>query len=131
MFVETNKCSWCDKELDDYYLTGHSIVLSSKHDNELDCCDKTNKNNIKLCFCNFVCAKHYNDIVGKIFIDFDKYSKLYYNNKLDKLSSKIFRHVVKQGFEYMPTIYNTKYDDNVQVRRDQVAKYIYSIYDRV
>lgn len=111
MFIDNDSCSWCDNELNDYYLIGY---------------DKDKK---KLKFCNFVCAKHYNDIKEKINVNMDKYTELYLNNKLDKQSSKIYQVVAKRGFEFMPTLYNIKYDEDKNKRKQMSIEYINKIYE--
>ena len=111
MFIENDVCTWCGKELNDYYLIGY------------------NKDKDKLKFCNFVCAKHYNDIKEKIHVNMDKYAELYLSNKLDKQSAKIYQTVSKRGFEFMPTIYNTPYSEDMNERKRQSQDYINKIYE--
>ena len=113
MFLNTVKCDWCEHELNDYYLIGY---------------DK--ENNTKLKFCNFVCAKHYNDILRRISVDFDKYAFLYYSGKLDKMGAKIFKNVYRHGFEFMPTVYSKKYNENKNIRQKMTQDYIFKIYDK-
>ena len=109
MFIDNFTCDWCKQEIGDYYLT-------ADHN--------------KLRFCNFICAKHYNDLIHKVIVDMDKYTNYYINGKLSKFNEKIYKFVSKRGFEFMPTIYNKTLPTDEQARRDMVKYYITKIYER-
>ena len=124
MFIDNFVCDWCSQELGDYYLTGVERPDSKQPTEQ----HETTKRS--LCFCNFVCAKHYNDIIHKIAIDMDKYTDYYINNKLSKFNEKIYKFVSKRGFEFMPMIYNQEYPTDENKRREMVQEYIAKVYER-
>lgn len=117
MFIDNCICDWCARELGDYYLTG-TRTHEGTHDTKL------------LRFCNFVCAKHYNDIVHKINVDMDKYTDYFINGKLDKFDEKIYKFVCKRSFEFMPVLYNKTYPTDENKRREMVQEYIAKVYER-
>ena len=121
MFIDNCICDWCARELGDYYLTGTRTKDNKQpleHDNKM------------LRFCNFVCAKHYNDIVHKITIDMEKYTEYFINGKLDKFNEKIYKYVCKRSFEFMPVLYNKQYPIDENKRREMVQEYIAKVYER-
>lgn len=113
MFLNSCHCDWCNKEISEYNLEGT---------------EKAETNKI-VHFCNFVCAKHYNDLINKVYLDINNYNELFKNNKLDITSAKIFIKISKNGFEFMPRV-NLKqlpsaYKDRVKMCR----KYLKDIYE--
>lgn len=133
MFIDNYICDWCSKELGDYYVSTNCKHDCQTHkDNTIDNkqSEQDSEQQSDLRFCNFICAKHYNDIVAKINIDMDKYTEYYINGKLNKFNEKIYKFISKRGFEFMPTIYDTSYPTDENTRREMVKMYIAKVYER-
>lgn len=120
MFLDSCRCSWCDREINEYNLEGFEI--DNKQDNN-------NCEHKKVIFCNFICARHYNDLIHKIYIDINGYNELFKNNKLDNVSAKIFIKISKTGFEFMPLINNNKPPNTYKERIRMCRKYLKDIYE--
>ena len=113
MFLNNCKCSWCNRDISEYNLEGM---------------EKDNKEN-KVHFCNFICAKHYNDLIKNIYLDINNYNELYKNNKLNNSLSKIFIQVSKSGFDFMPKIDNKEVPESYKERIKMCRKYLKEIYE--
>ena len=114
MFLTCGRCSWCNKEINEYSLDGR---------------EQDNKNGEQLHFCNFICAKHYNDIIAKVILDIDKYNSFFSNNKLDNIATKIFIKITDTGFDFMPMIYNKTLPTSNRERVKMCKKYMQTIYE--
>lgn len=113
MFIDTTFCAWCDNELSDYFVHG---------------CKQSNDEEV--CFCNLVCAKHFNDLVEKVTLDIEKYTEYFNDKKLDKLAEKIYKMTYQRGWEFMPMIYDVRDPRNISTRRAMVQYYIDKVYDK-
>ncbi len=111
MFINCGSCDWCKNELTEYNLEGTNEINEKKH------------------FCNFVCAKHYNDLIEKITLNISKYNEFFKNNKLNNISMKIFIKISKNGFEFMPKIYNKCIPNSTKERRNMCKKYMSKMYE--
>lgn len=62
--------------------------------------------NDKMLFCDFLCAKLYNDNIEAISINFKEYRQLYLTNKLDKTAKDVYDRCKNTLFVMLP-IYKT------------------------
>ncbi len=88
MFLdEDTNCSWCGADIS-------RNNLKAKTNDDVSCV-----------FCDYACAKLYNDKLSKLAIDYSDYNELYVNGKLNNMSRKLFSIVRNNGFYILPTIY--------------------------
>lgn len=112
MFINCGSCDWCGTELNEYNLEGMTKeTKETKH------------------FCNFICAKHYNDLISKIDVNTCKYNEYFKNGKLNNTSMKLFIKVSKNGFDFMPTIFNKYVPTSLKERSKMCKEYMAKIYE--
>lgn len=103
-------CAYCGH-------TKHSAMLPACHYvddyivTSIDPCDK-------LLFCDFLCAKLYNDNCNPISINFKEYRQLYLTNKLDKTAKDVYDRCKNVLFVMLP-VYKTQ-STNYKLNRQKL-----------
>lgn len=103
-------CAYCGH-------TKHSAMLPACHYiddyivTSIDPCDK-------LLFCDFLCAKLYNDNRNPISINFKEYRQMYLTNKLDKTAKDVYDRCKNVLFVMLP-VYKTN-STNYKLNRQKL-----------
>lgn len=105
--VNTNVCSYCHRNKKGELLIGAPYIGS------MFGIVHNNANRMK--FCDYICAKLYNDNRERITVDVQHYKSLYTKNKLDKKSRIIYERVGNNFFAFLPT-YIVSDDDYITHR---------------
>lgn len=109
-------CSYCRTKKKKEMLYGSTFV------NDLYIDSSTIDSDKKLMFCDFACAKLYNDNREKISIDIKKYRLAYINNKLDEKTKNIYQTCSKKCFLLLPKLIVN--DDNYKLHKTLYLKSI-------
>lgn len=109
VFEIKHECSYCRSKKMKEMLYGLAFVDDLYIDSSSIDSDK------KLMFCDFACAKLYNDNREKISIDIKKYRLAYINNKLDNKAKNIYQTCSKKCFLLLPKLIVS--DDNYKMHK--------------
>jgi hypothetical protein len=112
--VDTNVCAYCQRK------KKSELLIAAPYIGSMFGIVRDNPDRLK--FCDYICAKLYNDNRERITVDTQYYKQLYTKNKLDKKSRIIYERVGTNFFAFLPTyIVN---DDNYIEHRHTLERLI-------
>jgi hypothetical protein len=93
--VDTNVCAYCQRK------KKSELLIAAPYIGSMFGIVRDNPDRLK--FCDYICAKLYNDNRERITVDTQYYKQLYTKNKLDKKSRIIYERVGTNFFAFLPT----------------------------
>ena len=112
--VDTNVCAYCQRK------KKSELLIAAPYIGSMFGIVRDHPDRLK--FCDYICAKLYNDNRERITVDTQYYKQLYTKNKLDKKSRIIYERVGTNFFAFLPTYIVT--DDNYIEHRHTLERLI-------